>query len=130
MIQTINFYEFEQGFRIRPDNFTYKGLLALFDYLEDYEEDSGEKMEFDPIALCGEYTEYEDLSAFCNDYSATDMEDDCPHCGADLSGVAVIGGRCGVCNGIVYSDYNCMKDVEDQTQVIPIDSDRFIIRRF
>ena len=45
----------------RENNFSYWGRIALFEYLEELEEDMGEQIEFDPIALCCEYTEYESL---------------------------------------------------------------------
>lgn len=41
----------------RNENFTYEGKRALFDYLEQLEEDTGEKIELDIIALCCEYSE-------------------------------------------------------------------------
>lgn len=44
----------------RKDQFTYAGLEALYDYLIEYEEDIGEEIELDVIALCCEYTEYSD----------------------------------------------------------------------
>ena len=53
---------------IRPDNFSYEGLKALYEYLEQYEEDVGEEIEFDVIALCCDYTEYEDLKEFQSEY--------------------------------------------------------------
>jgi len=31
----------------------------LFDHLENYEEETGEQVEFDPIALCCDYSEYD-----------------------------------------------------------------------
>ena len=70
MIQTINKSEFTSAFHKagRGDNFTYEGLIALYDYLEQYEDDTGESMELDVIALCCEYAEYEDLEAFQEDY--------------------------------------------------------------
>ena len=43
--------------QIRPDNFSYEGLGVLFDYFEQYEDDTGEQIEFDPIAICCEYSE-------------------------------------------------------------------------
>ena len=52
----------------RPDNFSRLGLKSLFDYLEEYEDSTGESIEFDPIALCVEYTEYDDLSEFHQNY--------------------------------------------------------------
>ena len=39
-------------------NFTIEGLRALFDYLEQWEDDVGEPMEFDPIALCCQFSQY------------------------------------------------------------------------
>ena len=64
---------------IRPDNFSYSGLKALYNYLEDYECDTGEPVELDVIATCCDYTEYESLEAFqeeyCEDYqSIEDIE--------------------------------------------------------
>jgi hypothetical protein len=34
------------------NQFSYKGLNALFEYLEEYEESTGEEIDFDVIALC------------------------------------------------------------------------------
>ena len=70
MIQTINEYQFADAFnKIRPDNFTYKGLKALYEYLEDYEDSTGEQIELDVIGLCCDYAEYESLKDFQEDYS-------------------------------------------------------------
>ena len=52
----------------RDGNFTIRGLEALFEYLEDYEDSTGEQVELDVIVLCCEYTEYADLDDFQNDY--------------------------------------------------------------
>ena len=63
MYDTVNFNQFNDWFeKQRPDNFSYEGRKALFDYLEDLEDDMGEKMEFDPIAFCCEYSEYDNLT--------------------------------------------------------------------
>lgn len=40
----------------REDNFTFEGLRTLFDYLEQYEEDTGEEIELDVISFCGDYS--------------------------------------------------------------------------
>tara|TARA_R110002074_G_scaffold91403_1_gene199961 strand:+ start:436 stop:732 length:297 start_codon:yes stop_codon:yes gene_type:complete len=62
MYDTVNFNQFNDWFeKQRPDNFSYEGRKALFDYLEDLEDDMGEKMEFDPIAFCCEYSEYDNF---------------------------------------------------------------------
>ena len=76
MKETINFSRFCDAFRdcSRNNNFSYDGKRALFDYLECYEEDAGEEIELDVIALCCEYTEYETLEEFHNDYDKGEYE--------------------------------------------------------
>ena len=58
MKQTVNFSAFVDAFRAygRYDQFGYEGLRVLFDYLEEYEESSGEELELDVIALCCDYS--------------------------------------------------------------------------
>ena len=41
-----------------PGNFSYDGIRALFEYLEDLSEGMGEPIELDIIALCCDYAEY------------------------------------------------------------------------
>jgi len=71
MIQTITKSEFTSAFHRagRGNNFTYEGLIALYDYLEEYEDSTGEQIELDVIAICCEYNEYESLEEFQEDYS-------------------------------------------------------------
>ena len=59
MKQTINFHKFNDAFINcnRKDNFSYDGLKALFSYLESYEDDTGEELELDVIALCCDFHE-------------------------------------------------------------------------
>ena len=59
MKTTLTFCGFRDAFRAyeRMDNFSYEGAQALFEYLEQYEEETGEELELDVIALCCEYTE-------------------------------------------------------------------------
>ena len=58
MKQTINEYQFIEGFRaMRPDQFSIPALRALFAYLEEFENDIGEEIEFDVIAICCDYQE-------------------------------------------------------------------------
>ena len=70
MKQTINFSQFYDAFQaIRPENFSYEGLRALYDWLEDYADDTGEDYELDVIALCCDFTEYESLEELQENYS-------------------------------------------------------------
>ena len=57
---------------IRPHNFSRAGLFELFDYLNEVDED----MEFDPIAICCDFTEYENLEEYQNDYGEDCEPDD------------------------------------------------------
>lgn len=58
MKQTINQYEFRRAFEeCRPDSFSYEGLGALFEYLEQWEQDTGEELELDVIAICCDFSE-------------------------------------------------------------------------
>ena len=71
MKQTVTFTQFTDAFENagRQNDFTYEGKKALFDYLEQWEEDLGLEIELDTIALCGEYVEYATLEELFNDYS-------------------------------------------------------------
>ena len=55
------------------NNFTYEGLEALYDYLEQYSEDIGQEIEFDMIALCCEYSEYKSAWEAMEQYQLDDM---------------------------------------------------------
>lgn len=61
MKQTVTSYQFVDSFRAagRESQFTRAALFALFAYLEQWEDDTGEGIELDVIALCCEWAEYE-----------------------------------------------------------------------
>jgi len=71
MKKTINLQNFRQAFKDynRENNFSYEGLEALFNYLEQLEEDTGSTIELDVIAICCDYNEYKNLEEFQRDYS-------------------------------------------------------------
>ena len=72
----MNFYDFGLWFeRHRPTNFSRSGLRALFDYFEEFEEDTGQEWEFDGIALCCDFTEYDDLDEFKANYTCEEYQD-------------------------------------------------------
>ena len=77
MKQSVNMYDFEREFkRFERNNFSYDGLKALFGYLEEYEEGTGEEIELDVIALCCEYMEYDSLNEYNDDYDTKYSEID------------------------------------------------------
>ena len=104
MKQTINEYQFKEAFQSsRPNNFSYEGLTALYDYLEQYEEDTGQEIELDVIGLCCEFTEYDSLKEFQGEYF-DDVEGD---------------------------KYKTIEEIEEETIVIPIEGkEGFIIQVF
>ena len=71
MKQSVNLYKFERAFvdANRAEQFTYEGKKALFNYLENVEEDTEQEIELDVIALCCEYTEYESVEEYTNEYT-------------------------------------------------------------
>lgn len=86
MKKTIDLHDFHEGFYVRDrtftkgsvrdrTNFSYDGLLALFSYFEELEEDCGTEIEYDPIAICCEYTEYVSWSEFQEEYPDIEMEE-------------------------------------------------------
>ncbi|KKS05288.1 MAG: hypothetical protein UU59_C0051G0008 [candidate division WWE3 bacterium GW2011_GWE1_41_27] len=81
MKQTVSKSDFIDAFKkTRPENFSYAGLESLFEYLEDFEANSGEEMELDVIAICCDFTEYENLAEFQSAYgeeyaTISDIED-------------------------------------------------------
>lgn len=57
------------------NSFSYEGLDALFDYLEDYEDSCDTKIEFDMVALCCEFSEYSSAKDACIIISNEEFED-------------------------------------------------------
>lgn len=83
MKETITKYQFIDWFRSSDNyrnNFSYDGLGALFDYIEELEHDIGEDIEFDPIALCCEYSEYNSFEELKDDYDDIESIDDLYDC--------------------------------------------------
>jgi len=69
MKQSISFSQFTDDFNAcRPDNFSYSGLRALYDYFIELEDDCGIEIEFDVIAICCEYSEYESIQEVAEYY--------------------------------------------------------------
>tara|TARA_Y100001973_G_C5158886_1_gene312411 strand:+ start:775 stop:1071 length:297 start_codon:yes stop_codon:yes gene_type:complete len=95
---TINETQFIDKFmQLRPNNFSYDGLIALFEWLEQYEEDTETEMELDVIGICCDFSEYDNLKEFQEDYG---------------------------------KDYESIEEIENETLVIPIDDESFIIQQF
>ena len=79
------------------NQFSYEGLKALFEWFEELENDTGEEMELDVIAICCEFTEYENLKQYNDEYGNEHKEID---------------------------------EIADDTTLIKIDDERFIIQQY
>jgi hypothetical protein len=81
MKQSVTFSSFVDAFRAydRYGNFGYEALRVIYDYLEQYEQDTGEEVELDVIAICCDYT-VDDAASIAREYSIDlahlDVEDD------------------------------------------------------
>ena len=95
------------------NNFSYDGLKALYAYLVDYEEETGTEIELDIVALCCDYTEYDDLFEVIEAYSLQ----------LDLSDLDL--------NDLEPEDLENIKNqLEDLTTIIEVENDKIIIRNF
>ena len=74
MIKTITEFDFVKSFDDvnRSSNFTIAGRKALFEMLEEINPD----MELDPIAVCCDFTEYESLEEWKQDYGYEPYDED------------------------------------------------------
>ena len=102
MKQSVNDCDFIDAFRNYfggqyKTNFSYEGLKALFEWFEEYENDTGEEMELDVIAICCDFTEYESLKEYNEDYD---------------------------------KEYEEIDEIADDTTLIKIDDERFIIQQY
>lgn len=85
---------------VRPDNFSYEGLVALFEWFEQYEEDIDEAVELDVIAICCDFSEVS-LGEVREHYYLLGLDDE-----------------------------QLLEWLEDNTIVIPINDDTVIIQDF
>ena len=79
MYQVITSSEFSDWFlksETYKDNFSYKGLKSLYNYFIDLENDTDDNIEFDPVAICCEYSEYENLEEIKNNYNDIETIED------------------------------------------------------
>ena len=113
MKKTISEGEFIDEFRncnTYKESFSIEGLMALYDYLVEYEEGTGDEVELDVVALCCEYNEYESANEAAKQYNGAveaskDFDDE------DREAAALAW-------------------LEDQTTVIPVNGGGVIIQNF
>ncbi len=117
MKQNIGFSQFCDAFRDmgRETQFTYQGKRALFDYLESYEQDTGEEVELDVIALCCEYSEYSTATYAASEYGWK----------SDITETDIIGNE----DRAEMQEKEALEWLNERTQVIEFD-EGIIIAQF
>lgn len=106
MKQSITFSQFVEAFHAhgRYDSFGYAGLRVIFDFLEDYEDQTGEEIELDVIAICCDYTidTWQSIAdAYGIELDPTDSEEDQEQQVIDFLEVeTIVLGRC--VDGVVF----------------------------
>ncbi len=74
------FYQWLQSSDNYKNNFSYEGANALQEYLDNLSDDLDESIEFDPIAWCCEYSEYENIDDYNKqhdtDFTVNDLSDE------------------------------------------------------
>jgi hypothetical protein len=76
MKDTVTEYQFIDTMAQKQHGFSYEGAKALFEYFEQYEQDTGEEMEFDPIAIRCDFDEYESLEDIKKSYQNIETLED------------------------------------------------------
>jgi len=76
IVKEVTFNDFLREFEEfgRANNFSYEGKRALYEYLNDLSEDLGEHIELDIISLCCDFTEYDSLEQFIENYSISNIK--------------------------------------------------------
>ena len=78
MKTTVTSYQFVEAFKHagRESQFSRAALFALFEYLEEYENSTGEEIELDPIGICCEWAEYSSAREAAEEYGFEAEDDD------------------------------------------------------
>ena len=107
MKDTIAIHQFRDEMIKDRYGFSYGGATALYEYLMDLEEDTGIEMEFDPVSIRCDYSEYDSLEELNSNYPEYNYIQHSPN-------VA-----------------NTLKDYEDRTTVIEVEgTQRIVIANF
>jgi hypothetical protein len=63
-------------FNDKNANWSYAGARALAEYLEEYEESTGEELEFDYVAIRCDFSEWDSLQDWAADYFSGDWREE------------------------------------------------------
>lgn len=121
MYKTVTENDFVRTFQDwegRENQFTTEALRALYEYFEQYEEDTNEKIELDVIAICCEYSEFKSALEAAQEYGYEEGVDLEPHGSLDILEVAAL------------EEKQATEWLEERTQVIPVEGGGVVIQQF
>lgn len=73
MIQHVTFSMFANG--LYPYDFSERAITTLFNYYVSLEEDLGEQITFDPVAINCDWTEYHSIEDALFEYGGMDVDE-------------------------------------------------------
>lgn len=117
MKSTVSEWDFITAFQgSYENNFSVSGRKALFAYLEEYEEDTGEEIELDVVALCCDFSEYENIDQAAADLGMDDILKD-------------LREEHGEDNDEEIREA-FLEELQDRTTVIDVDGEGLIVQAF
>ena len=75
MIMTLNTSQ-AANLLMENSSFSYQGAYAIVEYLEELEDDLGESIEFDAVAIRCDYSEFESAYEAAEEYGYDDSENE------------------------------------------------------
>jgi len=77
IVTTVTSNAFHDAFNaMRPNQFSYDALEAMFNFFEELSEDMGEPFELDVIAICCEWIEFDSMADAVCEYWDIDTRED------------------------------------------------------
>lgn len=100
------------------NNFSLEGSKAVFNYFDQLSDDLGENVEFDPIAWCCEFGEYDNALEAAQEHGYEEVVDLEQHGSVDLLEVAEL------------EEKQAREWLEDRTTVLEADNGHIIVSEF
>ena len=99
MYTNVTLMDFQEAFRkIRPRDFSDDALISMYNYYVELEDERGQGIELDVIAMCGCWTEYFSLSDAYVDYEGVYGDyKDCEAWKENFEGHIIINDELGFC---------------------------------
>ena len=98
------FWEWQKQSDNYRDQFSLEGAKALFNYFDEYSDETGEPMEFDPIAWLCDFSEYDSAQEAYEEYEGS--------------------------NADTYNEREALDWLQERTQVIELDNGHILVGAF